>query len=624
MLRPKIVSLFFILSIFLLAYLAIRQSFTLALGGDDWGIHYLIWTIFNIYKEAGYINPLTYFCTYCPHYFFLSIISRIFGYEAIYYFIASYLARVITAFSLFFLIKRLTKRILPSILASMFFAVTYLGIEATDWAFNYNHILGVAVTAVFFIWYFKTKNVFNPKNLFISALLFAAATIISPPRMHGLLLLLVVTEVGWWLTEGKKFSFKQTGLRLLIMSIVNYTVLYGISDLYIFIRDRFHFEIGPVFIGNGYAAHGWNEGRIMEGINLMTIWFSQGRTDFIIDPIATLGNYIMPDVLWTKVPFPPVSLWVNPITLIYGTFTYLVLKLTGLKNKLAPVYFLNLLIWLMFIFLLQKININTFSSARIAFSVVGGFTVIFTLWLVFLLKKTKPLYAHILLLGIGWMTTFILFPWIIAPYGIINTWGRYSVQQGAGLAIWMAIVFTILIDSVKQQRRFSALGAIYVIIVLFILMHLNFSNNYLAHVNTYRSKVLDAKYWNKITSEIPALDINGLNIFLLITDRPSAEIAEALRFGFNARSALYYKITEREYAPFMVVNEYENILSSVYDGKYITKHGRKPIPTTVNRIYALMFQNKEMINITNQVREKLEIDLAALKQSNRLPPQIAP
>lgn len=623
--KQKALSISFIVLIILLAYLTIRQSFTLALGGDDWGIHYLIWTIFDIYKQASYFNPLTYFCTYCPHYFFLSIISRVLGYEAIYYFVASYLARVIVAFTLYFLMKKLTKRTLPAVLSSIFFAVTYLGIEATDWAFNYNHILGIAVTAVFLIWYFKTKRIFNPKNLTISALLFAAAAIVSPPRMHGLLPLLVIIELGWWLIEGRKFNLKQAGLRLLIMSIANYMVLYGVSDLYFLIRDQlFHFEIGPVFIGNGYAAHGWNEGRVRDGIALMTTWFSQGRTDFIIDPIATLGNYIIPDMLWYRIPLTQTPILLNPIIYIYGIFTYLTLKLNGLKNKIAPVYLIILTIWLFIIYLLQQANTNTFLYPRTAFSVIGGFTIIFTLWLFFLLKKEKPLFAHILLIGLGWMTTFILFPWLIGPYGVIFAWGRYSVQQGAGLAIWAAIVFTIIIDNLKQQRKSSILGMIYVVIALFTFMHLYFANNYLAHVNTYRSKQLDAKYWGKITTEIPSLDKNGLNIFLLLTDQPSAEIAEALRFGFNARSAIYYKVTRKENDPFMVVNEYGNILSSVYDGKYLAKQGHQPIPTTVNRIYALILQNKEMINITPQIREKLEEDLAALKQGNQPPPQITP
>ena len=269
---------------------------------------------------------------------------------------------------------------------------------------------------------------------------------------------------------------------------------------------------------------------------------------------------------------------------------------------------------------------NTFLYPRVAFALVGGFTIIFSLWLFFLLKETKPLIAHTILLGLGWMFSFILFPWLLSPIsGIMSAWGRYSVQQSAGLAVWAASVFLVAIDSLRAKRSFFTLSIIYIIILLFTAMHLTFTNGYLAHVNTYRNKELDKKYWTIITSEVPNIDKSSLNIFLLLTDQQSADIAETIRFGFFGRSIMHYNITNQNYNPFMVTNEYEGILSAVYDGKYLTKHGRvNPQPITIDHIYTFYLQNKELYNITNQVRKKLEDDLEALKKGTRLPPQITP
>jgi len=617
--KSGFISLVLLLSF--LAYLSVRQSFNLAQGGDDWGIHWLIWGIFDKWNEAVYYNPLTYFCTYCPHYFFLSIISKFFGYEHFYYFLANFIARVIAGLGIFFLLKKITSNLLIAILASCFFVVTYIGIEATDWAFNYNHILGIAFVTLFLIWYFKTKNTFNYKNLSISALFFAAAAIVSPPRMHGLLPLLVIAEFGWWIIEGKKFNVKKSLLRILIMSITNYAVLYGISDIYILIRDHLHFEIGPYFIGNGYAAHGWNEGRMKDGIKLMLTWFSQGRSDFIVDPIATLGNYVMPDML-TPLFGKPILNFFPPITLVYGGLTYLIVYLAGIKPKITLAYIISISTWLFSIYFLWRVNLNTFSYPRVVFSIIGGFTIILSIYLFFILKKTWPIIAHITLLSLGWMFTFTLFPWVISPYAIINSWGRYSIQQAAGLSIWMAVIFLIVINSFRTKRKFFALGITYLAVLVFIFMHIKFSNDYLGYVATYRSKELDTLYWNIITSETQSLDKNGLNIFLMLTDQDSSNIAEAIRFGFGARSTIYFDITMKDFTPFMVVNEYENILSSVYDGKYLPKQGRPLKPTTINRVFAFALQNKQMYNITDQVRQKLTEDLKALKKGTRPPPQI--
>lgn len=625
----KLTTVAFFFGISFIAFLTIRRAFNLALGGDDWGLHWLIWGIFGVWNESSFFHPLSYFCTYCPHYFFLPLISRFFGYEPFYYFLASLLARIFVSFSLFFLIKKLTKRTLPAVLAAVFFAVNYLGIEATDWAFNYNHIFGVGLVAIFLIWYYKAKETLNRKNLLIAAALFVLAAAVSPPRMHGLLPLLLIAEVGWLLIEGKKYNFKWAGLRLLVMAVANYAILYGISDVYLLVRDNLHFEIGPYFVGNGYAAHGWNEGRVRDGLAFLQNLYAKGQSDFIIDPIATLGNFIMPDRLWLALPFPQISLfgrppftffsYILPISVVSAAISLFVLHFAELRKKLIPFYLLNIAVWTFFIYYLLKINPVSFSYPRVAFALVGGFTTIFTIWLFFILRKNKPILAHVLLVGFAWMNTFTIFPWLISPFGIIFSWGRYAIQQGGGLAVWASVIFLICIDALKQKRQFTRLGLVYIALFLFVFMHFKFSDDYLAHVETYRSKELDKLYWGKITGDISTLDKDGLNIFLMITDQASAEIAEAIRFGFGARSSIYYGIVSKDYTPFMVVNEYDSILSSVTDGKYLLKQGHKEVPTTVERIYGFALQNKQMINITPQVREKLKNDLEVLRQQNLLP-----
>lgn len=626
--------LFIALLLFLsfLAFLAVRNSFNLALGGDDWGIHYLIWGIFDVRKEASYFNPFTYFCTYCPHYFFLSLISRVFGYEPFYYFFANYLARIAAGLALYILLIKITKNTLIAFLASCFFVVTYLGIEATDWAFNYNHILGIATYSFFLIFYYKLKETPKAKYFLISGLLFTISLIISPPRMHGMLALGLVAELGWLLIEGKRFNLKQSILRILMLFSLNYAVLYGVSDLYLYLRDHFRIEIGPFFIGNGYGAKEWNAQRVRDGINLMLSMFRSGKSDFIIDPIATVGNYIMPDMLWTKIPFSQFTIlgkqaftffsYILPISLIYGGMNYAVAACVGLRKKNQIfLYILSLSSWMLFIYFLEKINMNTFSYPRVAFAIIGGFSFISTFWLFFLLKKTKPILAHLILLTLGWMFTFIIFPWVIDPNGIIFTWGRYSIQQGAGVAIWMSVIFYILIDALNKKKRFILLSIVYIFIILFVFMHIKFSNDYLSHVETYRNKQLDATYWNYITTEVPQIDNGNINVFLMLTDQQDGEIAEALRFGFYGRASIYYKAKLQKNSPFMIVNEYENALSSVYDGKYLLKQGREAIPTTIDRVYAFALQNKQIYNVTDQVRTKLKQDLEAVKQGSLKPPQ---
>lgn len=621
MFRTKTFFISFFLLILFLTYLAVRQSFTLALSGDDWLLHYTIWSIFDVRGDGSLLNPLSYFCTYCPHYFFLPIISHVWGYEPIYYYFVSFLVKAGVAISLFFLVKKITKRLLPAVLASIFFAVSYLGIETTDWVFNYNHYLGIGLVSIFLVKYFKAKETGSLKDSIKAGFLFALALIISPPRMHGLFPLVMVAELGWIIIEGKKYNFRNLAKRIAIILTFYFMIIRGIGNIVSFLKDN-DINLGADWVIGGYGTSIYSQ-IINQGLNTIKSSILQGQTDFIIDPVASLGNYIMPGMLWAKIPFSTNLFF---LSFIFGSLTYYILYLAGLRNKIASFYIFNLFLWLGFIYFLQKTNINTFLYPRVAFALVGGFTIIFTLWIFFLLKKTKPMPAHTVLLGLGWMFTFVIFPWLLSPAtGIMLVWGRYSVQQAAGLAIWTAIIFLVVIDSLKIKSSYFALGITYIAIILFIFMHLSFTNNYLDHVNSYRSKELDKKYWDLITSAIPAIDKNSQNLFLLLTDQESAEIAESIRFGFFGRSIIYYNITNQNYNPIMVVNEYEGILSSAFDGKYLIKHGRvNPQPIAKDHIYTFYLQNKEMYNVTDQVRKKLNDDLEALKQGNRPPPQITP
>lgn len=613
----------FFLFIFFISYLAVRQSFTLALSGDDWLIHYTIWSIFEVRKEGNLLNPLVYFCTYCPHYLFLSIIKYFFRFEPFYYYFFSYLIRTGVSLILFFVLKKLTKRILPAVLASTFFTVSYIGIETTDWVFNLNHYLGVGVVSIFLFKYFRAKETQKLKDIFQAGLLLATALTISPPRMHGLFPLILIAEIGWLFIERRRFNFKKATERLAVCLGFYFLIIKGIGEVVSILRDH-SINLGADWVIGGYGTELYSQ-QINQGLKLIKSNLLQGHTDFLIDPIASLGNYIVPGIFLSKIPFS-FTASIFPLFLIFALLTYSILHLLGLSKKNGVFYVINLLSWTIFIYFLKLTNPNTFTFPRTTFALVGGITVIFTLWLFFLLKRSKPELAHLILVSCGWMFTFILFPWLLSPASeIMLAWGRYSVQQSAGFAFWVAILFTLIIDYSKTKRKFFSLGISYLMIMLLALLQLVFTNIYFSHVNSYRNIELDKKYWNIITTSVPNIDKNAQNIFLLLTDRESSEIAEAIRFGFFGRSIMHYNITNQNFNPIMVVNEYAGVLSSVYDGKYLIKHGRiNSKPIEMDHVYAFYLQNKHMYEITKDIREKLKSDLLALQTGNLQLPPITP
>lgn len=584
-----LIIILFISSISFLSWFTFKDSFNVALSGDDWLLHYTVWTIFDVQKSSSFLNPSTYLCTYCPHYSFLSIIKYFWGYTPFYYYLVSLLFRIGISISLFFLVKKITGQIFPAILSGIFFSVSYIGIQTTDWVFNFTHYGGIIAVCIFLILYIRAKIVNNFFSLSYAALAFAAALIISPPRMHGLYPLIIILEVSWWAIEGKKYQFKKAGLRLLLI-LVAYKV---------------------VFSSPGYGTNEYNLSQVIKGLMMAKTMLSQGNTAFLLNPISTIGNYVLPDLLWQKLPLTGM-LTLVPIGLVFALLSTGVLYLVNISGRSLKIYLLCLSLWFFIMFFIRSTNLDFYSIYQIGFGLIGGYTIIFSFWLFTQLRRNQPFLALVLALGQGWMFTFSLFPWLISPYQIFESSMRYSIQQAAGLAIWAATVFTIIHMSLNQKRLYYLQGTAYSVIAAFIIMHVLFSQQYLLFLKANRGTEIDKQLWSKIYQDIPMLPQDHPSVFFLTYD--NYYLAEwDLRFGFSSRGALHYRITNQKVNPFMIY-EYDKLLSMVTDGKALVAQGYPSNPLPIDHVYGYNLRNGELINTTTSLRKKLINDIQVLNK----------
>jgi hypothetical protein len=585
-----------LISVILLGLITLGDSFQLAMAGDDWLLHYTIWSIFTVQKGLSYFNPTSYLCTYCPHYFFLSIIEHFWGYNNFAYYFTSFIFRIGVALSLYLLLKTITRKTLPSFLASIFFTVTYLGIQTTDWVFNFNHYGGIIFVSFFLIFYWKTHEKKNILFVLYSTLTFAGALIISPPRMHGLLPLALAAELGWLLIEGKKYNFKWAGIRLLSL-LLAYKV---------------------VFSGSGYGTADYNLEQVRKGIEMGLEMLAKGNWAFLLNIITTLGNYIIPDTIWLMIPLGNMPTLL-PLTILYLLLSIGIFYLVKTSRNRIYIYLAIQTIWFVFISFMRSSNIKFYSIQQTGAALIGGFTIIFTLFLFFQIKKTRPVISQILFISLFWMITFSLFPWIIAPYSIFETGLRYSVQQGAGLAVWMALIFFIAMEGIKEKNLKSGFGILVFLIVAFTSTHILLTRNYLSTVYANRNVYLDQKLWNKIFHDYPNLPQDGPTAFFLAADNPLTAEWD-LRFGFSSRTALHYQITRQNSNPFMLY-EYDRLLSMISDknGKAIKAQGYEPIPLPLDHVFGYILKEGELYNVTDELRQKLSSDLKASNTTGQKP-----
>jgi hypothetical protein len=592
-----------------LGFITLKSSLTVALAGDDWLILYTIWSQFDVFHSHSFLSPSSYLCTYCPPNAYMSVIKYFFGYDPFYYYLASLLFKVFAGFSIYFAVKKFTQNYLIATLASIFFVVSYIGIQSTDWVFNLYHYAGIIFGSFFLIWYWKAKETSSIKNILIATILFASSLIASPPRMHGLFPLVIIAEIGWFIIEGKKYNFKNAALRIFLL-LVTYKI---------------------VFSGAGYGSTEYNLGQVKAGLKLAQDMLSKGQNAFLFNPITTVGNYVIPNTLLTLIPFEKLAFanreafsfttYLLPIGLFFTILGTGFLWLQKLHIKALAAFILASLSWISIIRAIWKINMITYSRENIAFMEIGGLSIIFTLFLFWQLKRLQPKLAHTLVVAMAWMITFTLFPWIIAPYTIMSSEMRYSIQQSIGLSMWMAILFYLLITNLTLLRikaKTFLMGGVIAGIILFTTMHIIFAKDYIKILNIHRSASLDQQIWNTIFTEVPTLDKDAPSVFYLVYDDYLTAEWD-LRFGFSSRAAMHYNITNQNNNPFMTL-DYPAILSIATDGKALKAEGRPQIPIPLSHIYAFKLKNGHLTNITDEMRQKISSDEKALTEKSLPPP----
>jgi hypothetical protein len=606
--RKVFTLLFLVLLVPLISFATFQDSFRLGLIGDDWLMLYTIRMIFDIQKSLNFLNIHAYFCTYCPPYSILSVIKYFWGYNPIYYFVLSLLLRIGISWTLFFVVRKFTKSIAASFLVALFYSVNYIGLQTTEWVFNHNHYAGIILAGISLIWYWKAKEKFRFKNIFVSAFFFALALIMSPPRMHGFFPLLVFAEFFWLFIEGKGYSWKNGVIRLA-------TVL---------LAYRIVFSIG----GAGYGTNLYL-GIISESLKAMQDNLIKGEYTFLLNPITTLGNYILPD----SVVVPLVTNQTKLLSFLPQSMTFLasavlscffvittpILKLVRSTNRQIIYYLLASGVFVYLLRVIKRVDSTTFSNDKLIYTLIGGQVIIFSFFLFLELKKRNRLLAHGLLVGLAWTISYTLFPWLLAPNSILTSAMRYSVQQGAGLCVFVATLVAVVLQNYSGKKRNKVYIPAFIIAAIismtFMGIHYLSTKDYLGNLVAHRSIDIDRRLWGTIKSEVPSLDTEeGPSIFYLTYD--DYYMAEwVLRFGFSARTSIVYEINDQTRIPTMIY-DFKDLLSIVTNGEVLSKYGMVPAPIPVNRIYAFDLKEGILQNKTNEVRAELMQEVVKATKNN--------
>lgn len=585
----KFALIWLLLGIPLTSYLLLQKTFNLALYGDDWEQLYNLWLSFDVLKTLSFFDIKSYLNPYWPQYLFLGIIRFFFGYDPTAYFASSLFLRILATISLFFLVRKLTKKSLPAYLSTLIFTFSATGLQTTDWVFNMNTYAGVFFLNISFIFYLMMRD---SKVLFFLKLLlfiifFTLALGIVPVRMHGAVIFISITEFILSFLSRKEGGFK--------------------LDKYFLLRIITPFLILLMLIKLGSFGSTSDNLPLKSGFTYLGEMIQKGRYDTLFYFFGIIGNIAIPD---------------NTInSLAFGRFSVLILYFIAVDAILTIAFrggkrlFTSLLIFnILGIILGKLISIwNPLLSSGNILSILIGIHITSISFIIFWqFRKTHLLQVALITIGLFWLISFSFLYWVRNPSLIIETTARYMTMGAYGFAILFAGLIGLMIErtlSIKKMMALSLLASIF-ILVFWLTINLDASNKYLTHLEENRNITLTNKAWNILLQNVPVIDKENPSVFYFTTDNPTA-IYMIFSFGFPPHGGLLYQIPDWLNTP-IPTEHYEELFKMVSSGEILkTLHGRKPIPIPLSRVFAFDFRNGELTSITSEIRQKLSTDLKA-------------
>jgi hypothetical protein len=585
---PFLIPLFVIIFLQLVVF---WPSFNLALFGDDWLGFWLFERSIG-FKSAINLNYLNFFLTpYGPQTINQGIIYSIFGAVASPYYIISFIWRFGVAVSLFVVVYKLTKSRLSAFMAGSLFAVTPIGLDATNWVFNMITYIGMIPILFFLQFYYRSKDSNSLIYTLITGLFLFLAIVIVPTRMHGVLVLLLALELTWIFIERNLKSLKNSLIRISLFILI-----------ILLIKN----------IGTSFANPQETVDRSFIGLSTIEQMIQKDRQyEVFFYPITIFGNMVVPDVFWPAIQKSSNVLLGSsrPIWkltfLVYGTS--LIVGYFLLKNKgksYLKTYFKIAIFWTVFtlgIYIVRKIdNINFSRSDYLGATLVGGYSMILMLFLAWS-RTNKAIYKRLIFTGVVWAMAFIAVPWIFYPYIVYPTAHRYMTISSLGLGIIWG-----MLNLLKINRR--------VLIFLFIIQLLIqgvAANGYLSDLVQRRSRFISEKIWDSLEKKLPTFEeTEDFKVIYFASDDTNGDIVyNNVFFGFPPRIALEYGISDTNKIP-VALTTYPDLVSMAIDGQAFKAQGREVKPVSLDRIYAYAITGDELENIkVVDIRDEVIQDL---------------
>lgn len=584
------------LLIFLIALVVFFPSFKLSLYGDDW----LVFWRYNYFFPPGhtsniweYINHFT--TRYGSQDVLMGLLRLIYDYQSTYYYITSFLFRIVAAFSLYPITYYLTKNKSASLFAIFFFSITTIGLETTEYLAHMPSYISLACFNLFLYYFLKSRENREFRKLLISGVFFYLTFVIAPIRMTGLLPFILLIEIFWILQNLNRKIIKKVFMRLSFIFFV-FLFINVSGNPFIFPSQK----VGEKPQSNVFLIKQTTDSLF----NIFKL-LQNGRFDFLSYPIISFGSMFLPD---TAIHDFSSAIDKSQLFLLIlsGYCLFILLTLILLNSIFAEksksykgIWFFGI-IWSLISSIVYLTNKSTFPNAKFfILLLIGGYITILGLYLLYRYYHHKLLFQA-LLVSLSWSIFSFMVPWFWDPTNLFGTYHRYLIGSAVGISLFLSIIIS-LARNLKYQKVLLSL------FLILTLIHITTTRMHIHRLLENHNQEISSKIW----SSIPYIAEVGKSKDRLIfyfegDDTNTSIIHDVITFGFPPHMALLYNITDEEKIP-TPITEWEEVVSAVKTGKTSPTYAFNEKPINPNRVYAFHLEGKNhLIDITDIARSKLK------------------
>lgn len=177
--------IYYALFLFIVGIFVFYKTFHLSLIGDEWQV---LWFVKNSVVTNGqwdlHINR-TIGLGYKMGALIMYLLTEYFGYDGKAVYIFSFITRFFAALTLFYFLRKRDCSNIVAFLGALFFLITPIGLQATDWAKNFTSYISI----IFFLLCINCiYNLKSWKTVIFFLLTFSISIYVNPIRSHGIIL----------------------------------------------------------------------------------------------------------------------------------------------------------------------------------------------------------------------------------------------------------------------------------------------------------------------------------------------------------------------------------------------------------------------------------------------------